>query len=197
MSFVFDRGGKVLYKLAAKPSRVQGLADELTLTFSQLRLEGRDKYRLILVSEPGAAFEKGSRLTAEIRLNEGSGFKRAPIILTTEAKFAEQRNFEFDFDAPDVPTIMDLRVTVQAHHPIHTALLFVRHRFYASKQEEPHAQPLQPRLGPEEDTVPAPSSDRERQLPDEVRKPAPWDGPNPPDSPSQTGTLPQRRRRLE
>ena len=197
MNFVFDRGGKVLYKLAAKPSRVQGLADEMTLTFSQLRLEGRDKYRLILVSEPEASFEKGSRLTAEIRLNEGSGFKRAPIILTTEAKFSDQRNFEFDFDAPDVPTIMDLRVTVQAHHPIHTALLFVRHRFYASKLQEREAQPLQPRAGREEDTLPVPSPNRQAQLPDETKKPTPWDEPDRPDSPPQTDTPPQRRRRLE
>jgi len=197
MNFIFDRGGKVLYKLAAKPSRVQGLADELTLTFSQLRLEGRDKYRLILVSEPDASFEKGSRLTAEIRLNEGSGFKRAPIILTTEAKFSDQRNFEFDFEAPDVPTIMDLRVTVQAHHPIHTALLFVRHRFYASKLEGREAQPLQPRPGREEETLPASAPERERAMADEAKKPTPWEEANRPDSPAQTGTTPPRRRRLE
>jgi len=197
MNFIFDRGGKVLYKLAAKPSRVQGLADELTLTFSQLRLEGRDKYRLILVSEPDASFEKGSRLTAEIRLNEGSGFKRAPIILTTEAKFSDQRNFEFDFEAPDVPTIMDLRVTVQAHHPIHTALLFVRHRFYASKLQEREAQPLQPRPGREEETLSASAPERERAMADETKKSAPWEEADRPDSPAQTGTAPQRRRRLE
>jgi len=117
--------------------------------------------------------------------------------LTTEAKFSDQRNFEFDFEAPDVPTIMDLRVTVQAHHPIHTALLFVRHRFYASKLEEREAQPLQPRPVREEDAVPALSPERDRQVPGEAKKPAPWDEQNPPNSPLQTGTSPQRRRRLE
>jgi len=117
--------------------------------------------------------------------------------LTTEAKFSDQRNFEFDFEAPDVPTIMDLRVTVQAHHPIHTALLFVRHRFYASKLEAPQAQPLQRRAGAEDDTAPLPTSDRERQLPDETRKPTPWDEPVRPESSPQPGTFPQRRRRLE
>lgn len=218
MNFVFDRGGKVLYKLAAKPSRVQGYADELTMMFSQLRLEGRDKYRLILVSEPDAAFEKGSKLTAEIRLNEGSGYKRAPIILTTEARFQDQRNFEFDFDAPDVPTIMDLRVTIQAHHPIHTALLFVRHRFYASKQEEAQAQPLQRRLGPSDElprrtgsgdvpppptqgvsreTESAPSRDRPDQPPADWPKPAPADAPKWPDAAPQPRAVPPRRKRLE
>jgi len=76
MNFIFDRGGKVLYKLAAKPSRVQGVADEMTLYFSQLRLEGRDKYRLILVGERNATFEKGTKITVEIAINEASGFRR-------------------------------------------------------------------------------------------------------------------------
>ena len=29
-NFIFDRGGKALYKLAARASRVQGVADEMT-----------------------------------------------------------------------------------------------------------------------------------------------------------------------
>lgn len=153
MNFIFDRGGKVLYKLAAKPSRVQGVADELTIYFSQLRLEGRDRYRLILVGERDAPFTRGTIISAEIRLNEGTGFRREAIILSAEAKLDEQYNFEFDFEAPDVPTITDLRVTVQAYHPIRTALLFIRHRFYASRGQEPSARNLEPdyekaRLGP-------------------------------------------------
>src|SRR5262249_55538280 len=131
MNFIFDRGGKVLYRLAAKPSRVQGAGDELTIYFSQLRLEGRDKYRLILVGEQNAAFEKDSEIKAEIRINEGSGFRREPLRQQSESKFGEQMNFEFDFEAPDVPTITDLKVSVPAHYPVKTALLFVRHRFFA------------------------------------------------------------------
>jgi hypothetical protein len=144
MNFIFDRGGKVLYKLAAKPSRVQGVADELTIYFSQLRLEGRDRYRLILVGERDAPFTRGTIISAEIRLNEGTGFRREAIILSAEAKLDEQYNFEFDFEAPDVPTITDLRVTLQAYHPIRTALLFIRHRFYASRGQEPSARNLEP-----------------------------------------------------
>ena len=147
MNFIFDRGGKVLYKLAAKPSRVQGVTDELTIYFSQLRLEGRDRYRLILLGERDAPFTRGTTISAEIRLNEGTGFRREAIILSADAKLDEQYNFEFDFDAPDVPTITDLRVTVQAYHPIRTALLFIRHRFYASRSQEQPVQNISPDAG--------------------------------------------------
>jgi hypothetical protein len=150
MNFVFDRGGKVLYKLASKPARVQGMADELTMYFSQLRLEGRDKYRLILIGEQNAVFEKGTKITVEIRVNEGSGFRRPPLILSCESKLPEQCNFEFDFDAPDTPTITDIRVSLQAHHPIRTALLYIRYRFYAQRapEESRPVEPLAPSPGP-------------------------------------------------
>ena len=81
---------------------------------SQLRLEGRDKYRLILVGEQNATFEKGTKIAVELRINEGSGFKRQPVILSCEVKNTDQLNFEFDFDAPDVPTITDLKVVPSA-----------------------------------------------------------------------------------
>ena len=157
MNFIFDRGGKVLYKLAAKPSRVQGVADEMTLYFSQLRLEGRDKYRLILVGERNVTFEKGTKITVEIAINEASGFRRKPIMLGCESKLADQCNFEYDFDAPDVPTITDLQVTLPAHHAIRTALLFTRHRFYAQRMEEP-VRPVEPiqRLEPTRPAPPTP-----------------------------------------
>jgi hypothetical protein len=122
--------------LAAKPARVQGAGDELTIYFSTLRLEGREKYRLILVGEQGATFEKGNRMNAEVRLNEGSGYRRTPLQLVAECKLDGQRNFECDFDAPDVPMINDVRVTLLSHLPVRTALLFVRHRFYGQKVQD-------------------------------------------------------------
>ena len=73
MNFIFDRGGRVLYKIAAKPNRMQGYGEELTIHFAQLRLEGRDKYRLILCGEHEATFEPGTKITAEIKINEGAG----------------------------------------------------------------------------------------------------------------------------
>src|SRR5262245_40507799 len=136
MNFIFDRGGSVLYKLESKPARMQGQGDELTIYFAQLRLEGREKYRLVLVGEQSATFEKGTRIVVEIRINEGSGFRRQPLMLSCESSSPDQRNFEFDFEAPDVPTITDLRVGVQALLPIRTALLFTRHRFYAGRPGE-------------------------------------------------------------
>ncbi len=195
MNFVFDRGGKALYKLAAKPARVQGFADEITIHFSQLRLEGRDKYRLILVGEQNAVFEKGTKLSVEIRVNEGSGFRRPAILLSCESKMPEQRNFEFDFDAPDVPTITDLRVSLQAHHPVRTALLFARYRFFANRaQEGPAPRAVEP-IAPVPEPLPPPPPSR----------PAPWDSPRdvPRDAPRKTEKPPEppppppRRRRLE
>ncbi len=134
-NFIFDRGGKALYKLAARPARVQGIADEMTIFFSNLRLEGRDRYRLILVGDRNTPWQRGTSIGAEIRINEGSGFRRESLILTGDVKLDEQYNLELDFEAPDVPTITDLRVTVPAYHTVRTALLFMRHRFYAGSRE--------------------------------------------------------------
>jgi hypothetical protein len=210
MNFIFDRGGQVLYKLAAKPARVQGVGDDLTIYFSQLRLEGRDKYRLILVSEQTATFEKGTKIAVEIRINEGSGFRRQPVILSCEVRNTDQRNFEFDFDAPEVPTITDLKVILQAHLPIRTALLFTRHRFYSTRTQE-SVKTVEPLRVPNDLPASRPTAST-RDLPQQVsvversvrsgsrlepqtrqdagppvdEQRAPWDTPPPP-----------RRRRLE
>ena len=162
-NFIFDRGGKALYKLAARPARVQGLGDEITIFFANLRLEGRDRYRLILVGDRNTPWLRGTSIGAEIRLNEGSGFRRESLILSGDVKLEQQENLELDFEAPDVPTITDLRVTVPAYHTVHTALLFQRHRFYAGQRETPELralerEPSQPRPGVLAPTLPAPPS---------------------------------------
>jgi hypothetical protein len=167
MNFIFDRGGRVLYKIAAKPNRMQGYGEELTIHFAQLRLEGRDKYRLILCGEHDATFEPGTKITAEIKINEGAGFHREPIMISCESKSTDQRNFEFDFEAPDVPTITDLRVSIPAHNPIRTGLLFIRHRFYASQGDEPR--------GRERD--PEPPARERREPPPPRGEPSPGDSP--------------------
>ena len=151
-NFIFDRGGKSLYRLAARASRVQGVADEMTIFFSNLRLEGRDRYRLILVGDRTTPWLRGTSIGAEVRLNEGSGFRRESYILTGDVKLDEQYNIELDFEAPDVPTITDVRVTVPAYHTVRTALLFIRHRFYSgSRQETPDARAIErePERAPE------------------------------------------------
>jgi hypothetical protein len=139
MNFVFDRGGSALYKLAAKPARLQGFGDEMTFHFAGIRLEGREKYRIILTSELDHEYPIDTRLPVEIRINEGSGSRRAPIHGAAQVRLSEQRNVEFDFDAPDIATVTDLRVSVPAHFYVRTALLFVRHRFYAQDTEHLHA----------------------------------------------------------
>jgi hypothetical protein len=141
MNFVFDQDGQVLYKLHSKSSRVQGSEDSLGLAFAKLQLEGREKYRLILVGEEGAVF--GPDIKVEIHINENSGYRSKPKYVTSVVRDHDQRNFEFDFDAPEVPTITDLRVVLNAEYAIRLGLLFVRQRFYASKTAEP-VKPLPP-----------------------------------------------------
>jgi hypothetical protein len=148
MNFVFDRGGSALYKLAAKPARLQGFGDEMTFYFAGLRLEGREKYRLIVSADQGSVQQPGTSIPIEIRINEGSGYHRAPVNGAAEARLPEQRNFEFDFDAPDVATITDLRIAVPADFGIQTALLFVRHRFYAPDREKERSDVRVPELSP-------------------------------------------------
>jgi hypothetical protein len=144
MNFVFDRGGSALYKLAAKPARLQGFGDEMAFHFAGIRLEGREKYRIILSAELDYEYPADTRVPVEIRINEGSGLRRAPIHGVGQVRFAGQRNVEFDFDAPDITTVTDLRVAVPAHSNVRTALLFVRHRFYAQDSE---------RIGPSSETL--------------------------------------------
>ncbi|HLJ88282.1 MAG TPA: hypothetical protein VKZ53_15795 [Candidatus Angelobacter sp.] len=136
MNFIFDRGGSALYKLAAKPARLQGFGDEMTFYFAHLRLEGREKYRLVVSTGPDKELPVGTHLPIEVRINEGAGGRRAPVNGAASVKFAGQRNFEFDFDAPDVPTVTDLRVSVPAHFALEMATLFVRHRFYAPEADK-------------------------------------------------------------
>jgi Bacterial Type VI secretion, VC_A0110, EvfL, ImpJ, VasE len=135
MNFVFDRAGSALYKLAAKPARLQGFGDEMAFHFAGIRLEGREKYRMILTAEAQHEYVADARVPVEIRINEGSGSRRAPIHGVAQVRFAGQKNVEFDFDAPDIATVTDLRVAVPAQFNVRTALLFVRHRFYAQNSE--------------------------------------------------------------
>ncbi|HEX4164396.1 MAG TPA: hypothetical protein VHZ55_02900 [Bryobacteraceae bacterium] len=208
MNFIFDRGGKVLYRLAAKPNVVQGAGDELIITFSQVRLEGRDRYRLVLVGEHGSAFELDNRIPIDIRLNEGSGFRRDPILLSTQVQLYDQCNFEFDFEAPDVPIITDLRALVPSHLPFRTALLFVRQRFYSDALEESRpasAKNNQALLG----SAPTPGSPRREaafadrapasRMQDRMQemRPAPPRQERPSEEPAPPFSSPFRRRRLE
>jgi hypothetical protein len=160
MNFIFDRDGQVLYKLHSKSSRLQGSEDNLSLTFAKLQLEGREKYRLVLVGEENAVF--GEDIKVEIHINENSGYRSKPKYVTSVVRDRDQRNFEFDFEAPEVPTITELRVVLNAEYPIKLGLLFVRQRFYATKAPEP-VKPLEGgREGRRQERPPAESSPADR-----------------------------------
>ena len=210
MNFVFDRGGSALYKLAAKPARLQGFGDEMAFHFAGIRLEGREKYRIILSTEMDYAYPADTRVSVEIRINEGSGLRRAPIHGVAQVHFAGQRNVEFDFDAPDITTVTDLRVAVPAHFNVRTALLFVRHRFYAQDSERmsPSSEILrtsQPSKVHEEVEPAAMRSDATSgsfrpplQAQPGVNPRNPWGPHDEPVAQKQTeAPLPPRRRRLE
>lgn len=177
MNFVFDRDGQVLYKLHSKSSRVQGSEDSLALTFAKLQLEGREKYRLVLVGEDGAIF--GPDIKVEIHINENSGYRSKPKYVTSVVRDHDQRNFEFDFDAPEFPTITDMRVALNAEYAIKLGLLFVRQRFFATKTPEA-VKPLTPETRPREEGLRADRFREERvgeerrgDLPPRYRVPVP------------------------
>jgi hypothetical protein len=215
MNFVFDRGGSALYKLAAKPARLQGFGDEMAFHFANVRLEGREKYRIILTSELDHEYLGDARVPVEVRINEGSGLRRSPIHGVAQVQFAGQRNVEFDFEAPDIATVTDLRVAVPAHFNVRTALLFVRHRFYAQESERlrPSGEaPLQARKPPRAREEVEAAVVRSDVTPGSFRPPLqpqagggqrnPWNPHDETDSVSERGPVetpisPPRRRRLE
>ena len=212
MNFVFDRGGSALYKLAAKPARLQGFADEMAFHFAGIRLEGREKYRIILSTELEYEYPADTRVPVEVRINEGSGLRRAPIHGVAQVRFAGQRNVEFDFDAPDITTVTDLRVAVPAHFNVRTALLFVRHRFYAQDAERmtPLSEPsLRASQSPKVHEEVDPAAMRGDATSGSFRPPLqaqpggnprnPWGSHDEPVEPKQTDAPfpPPRRRRLE
>jgi hypothetical protein len=142
------------------------------------------------------------RLNVEIRINEGAGFQRPPVNLMCQANLPGQRNFEFDFEAPDVPTITDLRVSLPAQHPIRTALLFARHRFYAETAPQAAAKEAAPQEASAAGTprgtpadIPRPPAREQQPAPQTPAssRPAPWDVPRRPDGPSAAEPRPPER----
>jgi hypothetical protein len=134
INFFFDRttGEPVLYKAVAKPSRPQASGQEITFVFAPLRLEAREVYRLILVGDKQARFMPGDQLHAELRLNPGEGYSRAPQYLSAQYEVEGHRNFAFDFKAPeDIVLLNDVRVSLRTVQPIRSAILYVRSRLMA------------------------------------------------------------------
>jgi hypothetical protein len=80
-----------------------------------------------LIGSPNVRFERGESFEAEIKLNEGAGQSSSPIYATADRRIDGQRNFAIDFDVPpDIHTISDLRVVIDASWQIKSCMLYVR-----------------------------------------------------------------------
>jgi hypothetical protein len=165
INFVFDSttGDPVLYKTVAKPARPQAQGGELTFVFAPLDLKkARDQYRIILVGDQQAKFAAGSSLTGELRINAGEGYNRPPERPRSNYDVEGQRNFAFDFNAPeDINAINDIRVSVRSTQPIRSAILYVRSRLTSesSVMYSPPPRPVRPDSSTE--TVRPVAEDRE------------------------------------
>lgn len=129
MNFFFEFAGRSLYRLQGKCSHTQGEEDTRILTFSNLKLEGKENYRLVIVTEPGTSLGLGAEIPAEIHINQSTGFRREPLFQRAVCELDDQLNYAFDFQVPDVPSVTDLQAFVPAFVPVRTALLYTRQRF--------------------------------------------------------------------
>jgi hypothetical protein len=151
LNFFFDRRSDppALYQSLARPARPQLFNDELTFVFAPLKLEGRQRFRLVLIRMPETRFAVGDSLKVEIRVNVGGGQSPKPIYGTAFCEVPDQRNFAIDFDAPaEVLTITDLRVIVNATWPMKSGLLYLRRFLYPGATAMGHAEPRQPEPPP-------------------------------------------------
>jgi hypothetical protein len=207
MNYVYDRDNRGLYKLHRPSSRMQGYEDRVAFTFTDLGLEGRKNYRLVLVGEDGAEFTVNDTIKVEIHVNPNTAYGREPKRVGCKVRDTDQHNFEFDFEAADVAAVADLQVTLDAGYAFKVALLFIHQRFFAAKQQEapkPLARDAGGRREPDEpergragrdrlEPPPAPAP-RERE-----RDREPFGGrfepppPAPPRRPSPGDVLPPRR----
>lgn len=131
LRFVFDRWGESFYESVHQPSYPMLSGEELTFVFAPLNLKERRKYRIILIGQPQTEFEVGERLTLELRINPNSGQRLEPIRVSQRCEILGQKNFAFDFEAPEtVLTILDLRAVVRVTHPILGAMLYVQRRLH-------------------------------------------------------------------
>jgi hypothetical protein len=173
LNFFFDRRSDppALYQSLARPARPQLFRDELTFVFAPLKLEGRQRYRLVLIRMPETRLAVGDNLKVKIRANVGGGQSPGPIYGTASCEVADQRNFAIDFDAPsEVLTIADLWVIVNATWPMKSGLLYLRRLLYPGttassrselRQPEP---PPPPRPEPPPPRQPEPDAGPRRRL---------------------------------
>lgn len=156
LTFFYDRRSDppALFQTIHKPSRPQISRDELTFVFAPLSLEGRQSYRVVLICDSDEAIPMGKKIDAEIHINKGTGQGFDPIFKKTACEIPDQRNFALDFEVPpNVPSINDVRVIVNADSAIRSCLLYMRRRAIQARMTPHVSAAAQSSSTPERPTV--------------------------------------------
>ncbi|MBO0859042.1 MAG: hypothetical protein J2P21_11315, partial [Chloracidobacterium sp.] len=129
LPFFFDRRADdpALYETQSRPARPQIYGDDLSFVFAPLRLDGRQNFRVVLIRENDAQFDVGDSIATIVQINQGAGQGHEPLYPKARRELHDQRNFAVDFRLPpEIHTISDVRVTVNAAYRIRSCLLYRR-----------------------------------------------------------------------
>ncbi|MBO0863414.1 MAG: hypothetical protein J2P21_33950 [Chloracidobacterium sp.] len=129
LPFFFDRRAEdpALYETQSRPARPQIYGDDLSFVFAPLRLDGRQNFRVVLIRENEAQFDVGESIATIVQINQGAGQGHEPLYPKARRELHDQRNFAVDFRLPpEIHTISDVRVTVNAAYRIRSCLLYRR-----------------------------------------------------------------------
>ncbi|MEZ4422243.1 MAG: type VI secretion system baseplate subunit TssK [Gemmatimonadota bacterium] len=128
LRFLLDHGGEHFYTALATPARAQRDGDVLTYVFSDMSLNGRHEYRLVLMgdADSGLTRQVGETLVVTLRINPVGG-KSRPITQTVVCEVPGQRNFAVNFTPPaGVASVEGLHVTVEPGAGFRGAQLYQR-----------------------------------------------------------------------
>ncbi len=129
LRFLVDRDGEEFFEAVQAQPRMRTQADILTLTYSQISLNAKMGYRLVLVGEAGSAagLNVGDVVDVTLHFNTERGGS-PPITQQRVCEISQQLNFGIDFDPPsEVGAITDLRVVVRGTR-FRTAVIYRRVR---------------------------------------------------------------------
>ncbi|HEY7180064.1 MAG TPA: hypothetical protein VIC84_01545 [Blastocatellia bacterium] len=129
LPFFFDRRADdpALYETQSRPARPQIYGDDLSFVFAPLRLDGRQNFRVVLIRENDAQIDVGDSIATIVQINQGAGQGHDPLYPKARRELHDQRNFAVDFRLPpEIHTISDVRVTVNAAYRIRSCLLYRR-----------------------------------------------------------------------
>jgi hypothetical protein len=132
LGFVIDRDSETLFKAVSKIAHSQATANESTFVFARMQLEGRERYRIILIGNQQASFQINDVIKATIRINVGGGTAIPPIYQEAVCKVAGQKNFAIDFETREIAAITDIRISVRSDHLVKSAMLYTRKLLFAA-----------------------------------------------------------------